>query len=828
VSNKYEFELIGKDKTGAAFKSANSNVNKFEKQVKRAGAALIAAFSVGTIVRYADSYVLLQNQIKTVTDSQEELFETTNKLARLSQETRSQLASTTQLYTKLSRATEELNVSESELFTITEVINKAFQIQGATTAEAAGATLQLSQALASGVLRGQEFNSVSEQGTEILRAIGRELGKNVGELRAMSKQGLITADIVVASLLNQADSIRSVYSETEATISQSWQAFADSAVIAIGRIDQEIGTSSTLQSYLVTLTTQIQVLTGTATDIEVTQNKINLLSVAMERLALLVLPTSMIRAFSGEIAELRSQIEFLEKNPASTIEDILNGFFEPLSNMSGATSLDSILEGVFSPLSQTAGGVGKAEAKAFAENTISTIKSEFDDQSDTFSLSAQVKTADNNFWKDFEENGFNAIDIVIDRGRLDRLSEGILKETDLIKREVALQKAVMEGALSEQESSIFASYFSRSDSIKDNYDEQIVLARGNSDEVLRIEQEYADAKQILTDKLNLSIKSSNEAAAENEKRIQKNAKASFIALQNELAAENNPAELARQQMQARLDVIREYYGLENAEAAKATQAGIAALESYKQAITGDDLFGTLSESLGGLKDQISGTLGQMALGMTDGEEAAKALGRTIVTQLTGSMINYGIEQVIAYATGATAATAAEGVKALAVTGGIATQTIAATAATGVLTTAGVASGGAIAAAMAPAAAATSVATAGAAPAAATPIALGTIGAIIAAIVGGAAIAGSFEGGGYIPNGPRSGGLDNRGGKLAMVHPNESIIDHNIGNKSGNSQPMQATMNVNLYGNANDDVIAQLDRQRKKFGRMVQQVMKTPF
>jgi hypothetical protein len=341
-------------------------------------------------------------------------------------------------------------------------------------------------------------------------------------------------------------------------------------------------------------------------------------------------------------------------------------------------------------------------------------------------------------------------------------------------------------------------------------------------------QKEIDAEKSKQDKITAIAKKSADQRLLEGLRTEKLARDAFTSLQNELAAENNPAELARQQMQARLDVIREYYQLESLEAAKATQAGVAAVLSYKKAIKDDDLFGTLTNSLSGLQDQVSGTLGQMALGMTDGDDAAKALARTIVTQLTGSMINYGIEQVIAYATGATAATAAEGVKALAVTGGIATQTLAATAATGVLTTAGVASGGAIAAAMAPAAAATSVATAGAAPAAATPIALGTIGAIIAAIVGVTAIAGAREKGGPVSGG-RTYLVGEKGPELFTPGATGQITSNDKMNKfSGNSELMQPTMIVNINGKADDDVFAQIDRQRKKFGRMVQQVMKTPF
>jgi tape measure domain-containing protein len=359
VKNEYQFILNGKDKTASAFNSANSNVDKFEKTVKRAGAALIAAFSVRQMIAYSDTYTLLQNRIKTVTDSQDELVDTTNRLARLAQETRSELTSTTELYTKLARSTEELNVSSEDLYTITEVINKSFQIQGATTAEAAGATLQLSQALASGVLRGQEFNSVSEQGTEILRAIGRELGKNIGELRAMAKEGLITADIVVDALLNQADVIRDTYSETDATISQSWQAFSDSALIAIGRIDDKMGASSGMKQWLNDLTTVIKTLNGSAGELEATEAKLRSLNDYLLSLRERGATPTLIASVTKEIRELNAQINFVKES---------------------SISQESILDGVFSNLSGTAGGVGQAEAQAFAENAFTSIKTALTEQ----------------------------------------------------------------------------------------------------------------------------------------------------------------------------------------------------------------------------------------------------------------------------------------------------------------------------------------------------------------------------------------------------------------------------------------------------------------
>lgn len=167
---------------------------------------------------------------------------------------------------------------------------------------------------------------------------------------------------------------------------------------------------------------------------------------------------------------------------------------------------------------------------------------------------------------------------------------------------------------------------------------------------------------------------------------------------------------------------------------------------------GTGLFETVTASLANLQDQATGTFAQMALGFGDSEDLARQLGRTIVTQLIGSVINWGIQQAIAAATGAAATVAAEGTKTAAIVG---TSTAAATAgasAMGVATGAAVTSGAAITAAMAPAAAASSVATAGASAASGATIALSSIAAILGALTIGSAMKGGKLYGGPVQAG----------------------------------------------------------------------------
>jgi tape measure domain-containing protein len=234
---------------------------------------------------------------------------------------------------------------------------------------------------------------------------------------------------------------------------------------------------------------------------------------------------------------------------------------------------------------------------------------------------------------------------------------------------------------------------------------------------------------------------------------QKETVSRFSELRLEIAADNNPAEKLKQELDKRLEIIRKYQATEGADQAAALDQQKAAYAKFYEDIetlnkkNGEKGFlTTITDSLASFKDQASGTLASVALGFQDGDDAARQLATTVLTQLTGAMINYGIEQVVAYATGAAAATTAEGIKTAAVVSSVTAQSAAALTAQGVVTTGAVASGAAIATAMAPAAAASSIASFGAAPAAATPIALGSIAAIIAAIVGGMAIMGRAQGG----------------------------------------------------------------------------------
>lgn len=205
--------------------------------LRGAAASLGAAMAFRQVVKAADTFQLLNARIALVTDTTKEAESVYGDLLAMSQRTRSELESTVTLYTRLARATGELGLSTRDLMMTTEAISQSFKISGASTAEASAAAVQLSQAMASGVLRGEEFNSISEQAPRILKALRDELRKNDGQLREMAKNGELTSKVVSKALINQAKVIESEFTRIPVTVSDAMTQLANDATDAFGRAD---------------------------------------------------------------------------------------------------------------------------------------------------------------------------------------------------------------------------------------------------------------------------------------------------------------------------------------------------------------------------------------------------------------------------------------------------------------------------------------------------------------------------------------------------------------------------------------------------------------
>jgi tape measure domain-containing protein len=184
--------------------------------------SLQTAISFGkNIIEVSDKYTLLEGRLKLVTKSTAELASVQASLYQISQRTRTDLSATADLYTQMARSSDQLGLSTNQILSITESVNKALIVSGASAESAQAALIQLGQGMASGTLRGEELNSVMEQTPRLAKMIADGLGITIGQLRQYGKDGKLSAEAVTEALLNQAKVIDEEFQQMGTTIGQA-------------------------------------------------------------------------------------------------------------------------------------------------------------------------------------------------------------------------------------------------------------------------------------------------------------------------------------------------------------------------------------------------------------------------------------------------------------------------------------------------------------------------------------------------------------------------------------------------------------------------------
>ncbi|EJR0221506.1 tape measure protein [Raoultella planticola] len=237
VNQRLDLMERGFDKTTRSIDTTERSMSS----LSRVAVGLTAALSVQQVAEYADAWATVNNKLSNSVRPTEQLADVTQHVFDVTQATRSSLDATATLYARLERGTRQYNTSAADLAKLTTIINQGFVVSGATAQEAENAIIQLSQGIASGVLRGEEFNSVAEQGSRLMVALADSLGVSIGQLRAMAAQGKLTTDVVVKGLLSQGAVIGEEFANTTTTISQALQ-------VAGNNITKFFGENSTVKT----------------------------------------------------------------------------------------------------------------------------------------------------------------------------------------------------------------------------------------------------------------------------------------------------------------------------------------------------------------------------------------------------------------------------------------------------------------------------------------------------------------------------------------------------------------------------------------------------
>ncbi|MGE6467982.1 tape measure protein [Serratia proteamaculans] len=336
---------------------ADASLSKLEKQagttsstlgaLSRVATAVTAALSFREVMAYADAWTTLNNKLANAVRENESLADVTERVFQITQATRSSLNGTATLYARLERATREYNTSATDLAKLTTIINQGFVVSGATAQEAEGAIVQLSQGLASGVLRGQEYNSVAEQGSRLSIALADSLGVSIGQLRAMAAQGKLTTDVVVKGLLSQGDAIGREFAKTTMTIGQASQ-------IAGNNITKFIGSSATVKTGVMVFNDAIITLSENLTSVS---NVILAISAVIGSRYVSALTAATLATVANTVAATRAAIA------QGSLRAALVAALTPLGGLVGAATLASAAIFYFYQRAQQA----KQEAIDFAD-----------------------------------------------------------------------------------------------------------------------------------------------------------------------------------------------------------------------------------------------------------------------------------------------------------------------------------------------------------------------------------------------------------------------------------------------------------------------------
>lgn len=215
------------------------------------GVAGIVA-SARAFLNYADSAKQLEAQLGLATRESGSFAQAQEDVRRIAAETRSGLEETATLYATFQRNSRELGISQEQAARATETVTKAFQISGASAAEAAGGLRQFLQGIQSGTLRGEELNSVLENAPRLARLLADSLGVSIGQLRAMGQEGELAGDKLIRALTDRrfTDGIDEEFKELPITFDQAMTQVSNAAILTFGAFDRGGEFSTALANFI--------------------------------------------------------------------------------------------------------------------------------------------------------------------------------------------------------------------------------------------------------------------------------------------------------------------------------------------------------------------------------------------------------------------------------------------------------------------------------------------------------------------------------------------------------------------------------------------------
>lgn len=233
--------------------AGTQQANELTNTIKRAVAAYVSIQSVGKALNISDELVQTTSRLNMMNDEVQTTAELVNMVYAAAQDARGSFSQMADVVARFGNNAKDAFSSSEEVVAFADLIQKQMTIAGASTQEAANAELQLSQALGSGVLRGDELNSIFEQAPNLIQNIADYLDVPIGKIREMAADGELSADVVKAAIFSAADDINSKFNEMPMTWGQIWQSMQNTALIAFQPVLQrlnDLANSEAFQTFI--------------------------------------------------------------------------------------------------------------------------------------------------------------------------------------------------------------------------------------------------------------------------------------------------------------------------------------------------------------------------------------------------------------------------------------------------------------------------------------------------------------------------------------------------------------------------------------------------
>lgn len=250
--------------TQRALADLTGQLNSAKASAVGLAGAFAGAYATGHLISLADEWSSVNARLKQASKSTDDFKESQRALMEISQRTGTAFSDNASLFARSAASMREYGYSSEEVLKVTEAISTGLKLSGASTSEASSVITQFSQALAQGVLRGEEFNSVNENGDRVIRALASGMGVARKDLKAMADQGQLTADKVVPALISQLGALQDEYGAMPQTVASATTKIENAFLAWVGGANEATGATSALTGALNAISDNINTVASAA------------------------------------------------------------------------------------------------------------------------------------------------------------------------------------------------------------------------------------------------------------------------------------------------------------------------------------------------------------------------------------------------------------------------------------------------------------------------------------------------------------------------------------------------------------------------------------